>query len=260
MLLKSQTLQIALILLLSVASHAVYAGDITDTTEPASKPDNDFTANLGGTSDYRYRGISQTTMNPAIQGGADYVNNPTGLYVGTWLSSIKWIKDNGGNGSVEWDLYTGKRGAFTNDLSYDVGILRYEYPSNNLAQIPTYANADTTELYAQLSYKIANIKYSQSTTNIFAFPNSQNSGYIDLWTSIDLVEGYALGVHFGHQQIKNSSDWSYSDWKVGLAKDFLGISWTLGVVGTNANKNLYITSEGKFTGQTSLILSASKSF
>jgi hypothetical protein len=41
--------------------------------------------------DYRYRGISQTKLKPAVQGGVDYAAG--GFYVGAWASTIKWIKD-----------------------------------------------------------------------------------------------------------------------------------------------------------------------
>src|SRR4249920_2260307 len=91
------------------------------------KPDNEVSFNAAVTSDYRYRGISQTRLKPALQGGADYVNNPTGLYVGAWASTIKWTKDAGGGGSVELDIYGGKRGQVTSDVSYDVGVLSYVY-------------------------------------------------------------------------------------------------------------------------------------
>ena len=43
------------------------------------KPDNQVTFNAAVTSDYRYRGISQTRLNPALQGGVDYTNSPTGF-------------------------------------------------------------------------------------------------------------------------------------------------------------------------------------
>jgi uncharacterized protein (TIGR02001 family) len=65
-----------------------------------------FSGNVSLTSDYRYRGISQTRLKPALQGGLDYAL-PNGLYVGTWLSSIKWIDDFGGGADIEWDIYGG---------------------------------------------------------------------------------------------------------------------------------------------------------
>ena len=72
----------------------------------------DVAFNVGLTSDYRYRGISQSRLKPALQGGVDYSNGP--FYLGAWASSIKWIKDiPGGDAGVEIDLYGGYKGAIT---------------------------------------------------------------------------------------------------------------------------------------------------
>jgi len=233
---------------------------IAPVAAEVARPNNEFTFNLGGTTDYRYRGISQSNLNPALQGGADYTNNPTGLYAGTWLSSIKWITDVGGNDDVEWDLYAGKKGDIASHLSYDAGVLSYVYPSNNLGHVAGFVNANTTELYGQLTYKVVNLKYSHAFTNLFGVPTSKGSTYIDLWSSIDISDGFSLGLHAGHQKVENNDSLSYSDWKVGVTRDFYDISFILGVVGTNANKTLYVTPDGKFSGKTSLVLSASKPF
>ena len=260
---KFKYTSIAAAALLAVLSHTAFADDAaTPAATPAAaapKPDNEFTYNLGATSDYRYRGISQSNLKPALQGGADYTNNPTGFYAGTWLSTIKWITDVGGSGNIEWDLYAGKRGDIATDFSYDVGVLSYVYPGNKLSQVGG-VNADTTEIYGQLTYKLANVKYSQSVTNLFGISNSKNSSYVDVWTSIPLTDALNLGLHGGYQMVKNDAALSYADWKVGLSQDFFAISWTLGVVGTNATKSMYMTPDGKFTGKTSLVLSASKTF
>jgi acyl-CoA synthetase (AMP-forming)/AMP-acid ligase II len=58
--------------------------------EPAAEAEevHSVSANLGLVSDYRFRGISQTDRDPAIQGGFDYTYNPASIYVGTWLSNI----------------------------------------------------------------------------------------------------------------------------------------------------------------------------
>src|SRR5437763_7407115 len=100
--------------------------------EDPPKPDNEVSYNAALTSDYRYRGISQSRLDPALQGGADYTNNPTGLYAGTWLSTIKWIKDAGGDDNVEWDIYGGKRGKMSDDSTYDGGGLYSFYPRTGL--------------------------------------------------------------------------------------------------------------------------------
>src|ERR1700722_8626393 len=96
----------------------LFAGAAGVARAEDAKPDNDVSYNVSVVSDYRYRGISQTTLDPALQGGADYVNNPTGFYAGTWLSTIHWITDQGGDAHAEWDLYGGKRGDITKDISY----------------------------------------------------------------------------------------------------------------------------------------------
>jgi uncharacterized protein (TIGR02001 family) len=220
------------------------------------KPDNEVSFNAAVASDYRYRGISQTRLKPALQGGADYVNNPTGLYLGTWASTIKWVKDAGGDGSVEWDIYGGKRGEIAPGISYDVGGLYYYYPSNKLSP-----SANTFEVYGQLGYGPGYIKYSFATTNTFAFADSKHSGYLDLGANPEIGSGLVLNLHVGHQTIKNNSAASYSDYKVGVTKDFGVVSGALAVVGTNADKTAYASPvNGKCMGKTALVLTVSKTF
>ncbi|MET3108391.1 uncharacterized protein (TIGR02001 family) [Oxalobacteraceae bacterium GrIS 2.11] len=243
-------------LLFTVISHSASAEDAA----PEVKPDNELTFNLGAASDYRYRGISQSNLKPALQGGADYTNNPTGLYAGTWLSTIKWINDAGGDDNVEWDLYAGKRGDLATDLSYDVGVLSYVYPGNKLGDVSGFVDANTTELYGQLSYKTVSIKYSHAVTNLFGISNSKNSSYVDLTGTYPITEALTFGAHAGHQSVENNSIFSYTDWKVSLSQDFFGVNFNLGVVGTNANKLAYVTPDGRFTGKTSLVLIVVKTF
>jgi uncharacterized protein (TIGR02001 family) len=240
-------------LLIAAAIAATFTGNFAYAED--AKPDHELSFNLGAVSDYRYRGLSQSRLDPAIQGGADYAHNPSGFYAGTWLSSIKWVKDAGGKGNLEMDIYAGKKGEIVKGVSYDVGVLSYVYPSNGLA-----VDANTTEVYGQIGYGPAYLKYSQSVTNLFGFDNSKNSGYLDLGASFEVMPGYTLGLHYGHQSVKNNSAVAYDDWKVGVNKEFFGVNVGLAVIGTNANENLYITPEGKFTGKTSVVLSAAKTF
>ena len=163
--------------------------------------------NIGLITDYRYRGISQSRLQPALQGGADY-SNPNGFYVGTWASTIKWIKDAGtiaggdsGNTNLEIDLYGGYKGEISKELTYDVGGLYYLYPGNKTANIGG-ANANTFEIYGALTYGPATVKYSHSLSNTFAFPDSKGSGYLDISATFDLGNGFSLAPHIGRQEIK----------------------------------------------------------
>lgn len=221
-----------------------------------SKSDNELDFNISITTDYRYRGISQTRLKPALQGGADYTHHPTGLYLGTWLSTIKWIKDDGGNDNIEWDLYGGKRGEIIKDVSYDVGVLSYVYPSNNLTP-----NANTTEIYGQLGYGPGYLKYLYSLTNLFGFTNSKRSGYLDAGANFNLAWNTTLNLHVGHQWINNNSIAGYTDWKVALTKDFAIAAISLAFIGSNANKKEYASpANGKFLGRNGVVASISKVF
>jgi hypothetical protein len=60
--------------------------------------------NMGLFSDYRFRGISQTFEQPAIQGGIDY-SHASGFYLGTWASNVNGLSFP--DGSIEMDFYGG---------------------------------------------------------------------------------------------------------------------------------------------------------
>src|SRR5512135_370902 len=78
---------------------------------PALAETSPFSTNVALTTNYLYRGISQTGAKPAIQGGFDYAN-ANGLYIGAWGSSISWLSDEGAatNSGLELDTYAGYRG------------------------------------------------------------------------------------------------------------------------------------------------------
>jgi len=216
--------------------------------------------NAAVTSDYRYRGISQTRLQPAIQGGADYVH-ATGWYASAWASTIKWTKDAGGDGSIELDLYGGKRGEIASGVSYDIGVLRYLYSGNELGKVKGFVNANTTEVYGQLGYGPATIKYSHATTNLFGFVDSENSGYLDIGANIDAGNGVTLQLHAGRQRVENNSAATYTDWKIGASRAFGPATITLAAIGTNADKSAYASpANGKFTGKTALQLNVGATF
>jgi uncharacterized protein (TIGR02001 family) len=186
----------------------------------------DLAFNVGAVSDYRYRGISQSRQQPAVQGGVDY--SLGGFYLGSWASTIHWIDDAGGNGDVEIDLYGGYKGDIVKDsLSYDVGVLTYYYPSNGL-----HPSANTVEIYGALTFGPATIKYSHAVTNTFGNPKSKNSGYLDLSASFDIYEGVMVTPHAGYQHIAgpNRKPASYADFSLTISKDFKGFVPSLAFV------------------------------
>ena len=250
----------AAILAMAGAAQAQTIDTATPVAEPAAAPASPLTFNAAITSDYRYRGISQTRLQPALQGGLDYVQ-ASGWYAGAWASTIKFARDAGGDGDVEIDLYAGKRGELAPGVSYDVGALRYLYPDNGLGQVAGFVNANTTEVYAQLGYGPAYMKYSHATSNLFGFVDSDGSGYLDIGANLDAGNGLTVQLHAGHQRVENNAAADYTDWKIGVSRQFELATVALAYVGTNASKSAYASPRnGKFTGRDALQLTVSRTF
>lgn len=217
-----------------------------------------ITANVTLASEYVYRGISQTREKLALQGGFDYAH-ASGLYAGVWGSNISWLEDldAGASNSMELDMYAGYKGKVSEDFSYDVGYLRYEYPGSYPAG---FVSPNTDELYVAGTYKMFTLKYSHSISNLFGITDSKGSGYLDASANFDLGSGFSLGLHAGHQKIKNHSDLSYTDYKIGVTKDFGGgLSVTGAYIDTNANDSLYTVKDTKLA-DSRFVLSVTKAF
>jgi uncharacterized protein (TIGR02001 family) len=220
-----------------LATLALSGAAFAQTKEP--EPDYTLSYNVGVVTDYRYRGISQSAKQPALQGGADFAHK-SGWYLGTWGSTIKWIKDSsipGGasaKGPVEIDIYGGYKGAINDSVSFDVGGLQYWYAGNSYKNI-TGENANTFEVYGALTAGLFTGKLSHSLTNLFGTPNSKNSDYLDLSVNFDLGDGLTFTPHAGWQHINHFG--TYFDYAFTVAKDFSGWVVSGAVIGTNWNNH-----------------------
>lgn len=183
-----------------------------------------FSANVSITTNYLYRGLSQTANKPALQGGFDYAHE-SGAYAGIWGSSISWISDANtavNSTGTEFDTYLGYSGE-ASGIGYDVGLLAYNYPGD----YGTALTANTTEIYGSVSYMFLTAKYSRSTGNLFGVANSSGSGYFDLSASYDLEDaGISLGAHYGKQTVANNSSSDYTDVNFSVSKEIGGYGFS----------------------------------
>jgi uncharacterized protein (TIGR02001 family) len=240
---------------LMLAMSFAFAGNALAQAAPAA-PESTMSFNVGGVNEYRYRGISQSRFDTALSGGADYADK-SGVYVGVWGSSIKWIKDAGGKANTEVDYYGGYK--FTvGDVGYDIGFLRYDYSGNALKP-----SANTNELYGAATMGPVTLKYSQSTGNLFGFANSKGSSYVDLTATFDLGDGYSLVPHIGYQAVKGAGNgiYSYTDTALTLGKDLgNGLAASAAIIGTNAKTGSYVSPAGKQLGKSGLVVGLKYSF
>jgi uncharacterized protein (TIGR02001 family) len=236
------------------------------------EPEQSISYNVGAVSDYRVRGIAQTSFKPAVQGGIDFADK-SGLYIGAWASNVRWVKALNGatKGSVEVDVYGGYRGALdVLPLTYDAGVITYQYPGNNsgvggVLPAGTFGNANTVEAYISATYKIFTLKYNRSLGNFMGNLHSHGSQYFDLSAAIDLTNGFSLVPHVGHQsipgQVDVGLDGNYTDESLTLAKDFgNGLSATLAATATNAKRSFYTDTNGRFLGKNAVEVGVKYSF
>ena len=216
-----------------------------------------ITGNLGLTSDYRFRGVSQTQNAPAVQGGIDY-NHVSGLYIGNWNSSVSSQMYTNGAG-VESDVFAGFRKQVFGNFVVDVGSYNYFYP-----RAGTNGSFDTNEIFAGIGYKeLITVKYSHALSDYFGTANSKNSFYVQADAAIPLARNLQLVAHIGHTNVANSSSLDYTDYNVGLGYDLKG--WNLAAkYYINDNKTSTFMTANTVGGQKlykdALVFSVAKSF
>jgi hypothetical protein len=263
----------AVALLTGLGSSAAFAAD-----EPAAEVEvSPITANVSLVSDYRYRGISQSNLRPAIQGGFDYAHE-SGFYIGNWNSSISWVNNLSPSvaSSIEMDFYAGfKKELIAEGFASDIGVLQYYYPTSGNFVSPN-VNPNTTEIYAAQNYTFGPVtgflKFSYAVTNTFGYNQSSGSYYPDLTANYDTgIWGLAVNAHVGYQKIAGQQvvagvpTASYTDWKLGLTKDFGGgLSLAAAYIGTNAAKSgstyAYQSPSGKNLGGSTGVVTLTKTF
>ncbi|HWU77772.1 MAG TPA: TorF family putative porin [Rhodanobacter sp.] len=248
--------------LIGVCSGACLLAVLTGPAALAAEAGSGTSGSVAVVNDYLFRGLSQTNQKPALQPGIEY-DHASGWYLGAWGSNISWLSDTSTtaaplSSSLEVDFYTGYRGSFSSDWSYDVGLYEYYYPGDYPAG---FTRPYTTEAYVSLAYKTLSLKYSHAFTNLFGFPASRHSGYLDLSWNCEFSPGWTLNTHVGRQHVANTPGASYSDWKLGVTKAFShGYSVALGYYDTNADSHVYTNAYGHFVGRATGVLTLGKSF
>jgi uncharacterized protein (TIGR02001 family) len=253
--------------LLVAALVSAFSASAMADDAPAA-PASPFSTNVALTTNYLYRGISQTGGKPAIQGGFDYAN-ANGLYIGTWGSSISWLSDGGAaaNAGLELDTYGGYRST-AGALGYDVGFLRYNYPGT---YAPGATKGDTNEIYGKLTYSYFYVKYSYSLGDTFGVPDASGTNYVDITGTYPIPDTtYTLAAHYGKQSYSGSSakynaaiasgSPTYSDYNISVSKDLTnGYAASLTYSNTNAtafyNSTVYGTTNKLGKGVAVLALS-----
>jgi len=168
----------------SAITSAAFAGSMKDEA-PAGRQLS-LSANLGVTSDYVFRGISQSGGDPAVQGGVDLSYGI--FYMGVWASTIDFGTNVAGANvaNAELDLYAGVKPVW-GPLTFDLGVIYYAYPGAK-DNVTVGANSTNEQNYVELKAGVSGSPFANMTlgTTVFYSPD-YNAESGNTWT----VEGLA---------------------------------------------------------------------
>lgn len=177
---------VALAALLAVAGTAAAEGE--------------WSGNVALTSDYVWRGISQSNEDMAIQGGFDYANGA--FYAGTWASNVDF--EDGSDTNIELDLYGGLAGEFEGGIGWDVGFIYYAYPDAD------EMDYDFVEIYGGLSYEFAG---GLGVSGYAYFDPDNENLYIEGSAGYSFTDSFGVDASVANYSFDGGGD--YTNWSLG---------------------------------------------
>ncbi len=213
---------------LSVAIATALAGGLSATHAQAEV---EVSGNVALTSDYRFRGISQSDESIAVQGGFD-LGFENGIYIGTWGSTVDFDTNGDGfDGSLELDYYAGWAGDIGDSgFGIDVGYFYYDYPGDDDAE------GDYQEFALGLSF--ADLGLSVVYSDDY-YGETDEFWYVAADYGISLSDAFSIGLHVGYNMLEedggflSSGEDAYTDYSITGTYSVAGVDLSLAYVGTD---------------------------
>ena len=179
------------------------------------------TGHAGYTSDYMWRGESQSLGGGAFQAGVDF--DYDGFFVGAWASEVDFGND---TASFEYDLYAGFNFQVSDKLSMKVGIMQYRWDDNNIELVE--------EVFVQVASPLIDFGYAVDS-------DDSEKDYMQAGLNIPFIKVVDVQVVYG--RFHDDSTWKGLSLNKSWEKFDLGL-----MIMTDAK-------EGQFSDNVSLTLS-----
>lgn len=191
------------------------------------------------TTDYMFRGLTNSDNKPAIQGELDYGYEPLGLYAFVWASSLDLP---GVDTDVELNYGLGVSDTFTDHAGWDIGAIYYHYPGSDVEP-----EVDYWEVYGELNYAFEGIALEPYINFIFwyspeFFGEDSDAVYIETNIELSLPEQFTLVGHAGFQGVEGDKlsgtvGYEYFDFALSLRRQFYGVDFDLSYTNTINQKD-----------------------
>ena len=192
----------------SIFAGALAAAVLASAPLSAQSLPGEFSGNVAITSDYVYRGFTQTSEEFAVQGGLDW-DSGAGFYVGVWGSNLNFGP--GDPAHLEVDIYAGYANSFDNGFSYDVGFLYYLYPGDTDA-----LDYDFWEAYLSFGYEVDALSFSAGVAYTpDNFGGTDDGVYFNGGVGYGLTDYVSVDANIGYWSVDDSFGDDYADWNIG---------------------------------------------
>jgi len=226
---------------LSIVLGATALSLASGAATPAAAQIAGLSANAAVTTNYIFRGISQSGSNIAVQAGVDYNIGTTGFAIGAWASSIDFGNPFGEDTAAEVDLYGSYTFAISDAFSLSAGAITYNYPSS-----PHNVNYNWWEGWVGASYNFGpaavsgKVFYSPDYVNL-----STNQIYVTGGVSVPVIDWLTLNANIGYSVFDHAvapiiDD--YLDWNISAVVTYGNFSLTGGYTDTDLDGIYEITS------------------
>jgi uncharacterized protein (TIGR02001 family) len=182
--------------------------------------EGEFSGNVALTTDYTWRGFSQSNGDPAISGGFDYANGI--FYAGVWAANVDF--DTASDANLEVDLYGGIASEFSNGVTWDIGVIYYAYPDTEDDDI------DFVELKGALGYSFDG--GLSVGGEVYYDPDNKNT-YVNGSAGFALTENFGIDGSVGNYSFDAGVD--YTNWSLGATTSAAGFGFDVRYWGTDVD-------------------------
>jgi uncharacterized protein (TIGR02001 family) len=192
--------------------------------DAAAEEDSNVEWSLALTSDYVFRGVTQTNYDPALQAGLTYTFGDSGIYVGGWTSNVDFADPIGPD--IEFDFLLGWNHDLNDDWNVDLSLVHYSY----FGERDDYGSVDYTEVIGAASWKemlTLTLAYAPDYSNL-----DYSSLYANLGGSWELGNDFSLNAGIGHTDFSDDNG-SYTDWNLGISRQFGPVNLALNYYDTD---------------------------